>query len=188
MTFKDKSQPIKSAQSLVSNTPLDSDSTRYVLSTPNYSSSGSHTRTLMVILQILNSAAPPSLPSTTLWLGFPSGSGVMVKNPSVTQVTCRRLRFNSWVGKVPSRRKWQPAPVFLPGNPHGQRSRMSYSPCMGLLRIGHDWATKQPPPPVNYHHQTNCCLEAFSHFTPIRSNLSLTEIFYSIFCTSLSFT
>ena len=54
----------------------------------------------------------------------------MVKNPSVAQVTCRRLRFNSWLAKGPSRRKWQPAPVFLPGNPHGQRSLMSYSPCM----------------------------------------------------------
>ena len=28
---------------------------------------------------------------------------------------CRKLRFNPWVGKVPWRKKWQPAPVFLPG-------------------------------------------------------------------------
>ena len=27
-----------------------------------------------------------------------------------------------WVGKIPWRRKWQPTPVFLPGEPHGQRS------------------------------------------------------------------
>ena len=26
------------------------------------------------------------------------------------------------------RRKWQPTPVFLPGNPHGQRSPAVYSP------------------------------------------------------------
>ena len=34
--------------------------------------------------------------------------------------TCqyRRLRFNPWVGKIPQRRKWQPAPVFLPGKSH----------------------------------------------------------------------
>ena len=25
--------------------------------------------------------------------------------------------FGSWVGKIPWRRKWQPTPVFLPGNP-----------------------------------------------------------------------
>ena len=38
--------------------------------------------------------------------------------------TCRyrRLRFDPWVGKIPWRRKWQPAPVILPGKSHGQRS------------------------------------------------------------------
>ena len=35
---------------------------------------------------------------------------------------CRRLRFDSWVRKIPWRRKWQPTPVFLPGESHGQRS------------------------------------------------------------------
>ena len=29
---------------------------------------------------------------------------------------CKRCRFNPWVGKIPSRRKWHPTPVFLPGN------------------------------------------------------------------------
>ena len=33
-----------------------------------------------------------------------------------------------WVGKIPWRRKWQPTPVFLPGEFHGQRSLMGYSP------------------------------------------------------------
>jgi len=31
-------------------------------------------------------------------------------------------------GKVPGSRKWQPAPVFLPGKFHGQRSLADYSP------------------------------------------------------------
>ena len=35
---------------------------------------------------------------------------------------CRRHRFDSWVGKIPWRKKWQPTPVFLPGESHGQRS------------------------------------------------------------------
>ena len=35
---------------------------------------------------------------------------------------CRRLRFNSWFGKIPCRRKWQPTSVFLPGESHGQRN------------------------------------------------------------------
>ena len=36
--------------------------------------------------------------------------------------------LDPWVGKIPSRRAWQPIPVFLPGKPHGQRSLVGYSP------------------------------------------------------------
>ena len=36
--------------------------------------------------------------------------------------------FNPWVRKILWRRKWQPPPVFLPGEFHGQRSLESYSP------------------------------------------------------------
>ena len=41
--------------------------------------------------------------------------------------------------KIPWRRKWQPTPVFLPENLHGQRSLVGYKP-LGLQRIGHDYA------------------------------------------------
>ena len=40
----------------------------------------------------------------------------------------KRHRFNTWVGKIPWRRKWQPTPVLLPGESHGQRSLVGYSP------------------------------------------------------------
>jgi len=33
-----------------------------------------------------------------------------------------------WVGKIPWRRKWQPTPVFLPGEAYGQRSLAGYNP------------------------------------------------------------
>ena len=36
--------------------------------------------------------------------------------------------FNPWVGNIPWRRKWQSTPVFLPGESHGQRSLVGYSP------------------------------------------------------------
>ena len=36
--------------------------------------------------------------------------------------------FNPWVGKIPWRRQWQPTPVFLPGESHGQRSLVGCSP------------------------------------------------------------
>ena len=32
------------------------------------------------------------------------------------------------LGRFPWRRKWQPTPVFLPGESHGQRSLAGYSP------------------------------------------------------------
>ena len=41
---------------------------------------------------------------------------------------CRRHGFDPWVGKIPWRREWQPTPVFLPGELHGQRSLAGYSP------------------------------------------------------------
>ena len=41
---------------------------------------------------------------------------------------CRRHGFNSWVAKIPWRRKWQPIPVFLPGKSRTQRSLAGYSP------------------------------------------------------------
>ena len=44
---------------------------------------------------------------------------------------CRRLRrhgFNPWVRKIPWRRKWQPTPVFLPGESYRQRSLVGCNP------------------------------------------------------------
>ena len=35
---------------------------------------------------------------------------------------------NAASGRFPWRRKWQPTPVFLPGESHGQRSLVGYSP------------------------------------------------------------
>ena len=32
------------------------------------------------------------------------------------------------LGRFPWRRKWQPTPVFLPGESHGQRNLVGYSP------------------------------------------------------------
>ena len=53
----------------------------------------------------------------------------------------QRDGFNSWVRKIPWRRKWRPTPVFLLGKSHGQKSLMGYSP-RGHKRVGHDLTTK----------------------------------------------
>ena len=49
---------------------------------------------------------------------------------SSKEFTCRHKRpgFDPWVGKMPWRRAWQPAPVFLLGESHGQKSLAGYSP------------------------------------------------------------
>ena len=41
---------------------------------------------------------------------------------------CRRHGFNPWVGKIPWRKEWEPSPVLLSGEFHGQRSLAGYSP------------------------------------------------------------
>ena len=46
----------------------------------------------------------------------------------------KRPGFHPWVGKIPWRRKRQPAPVFSPKESHGQRSLVGYNP----------WGRKEP--------------------------------------------
>ena len=60
--------------------------------------------------------------------GFCSGSAV--KN-RLQYRSLRRHGLDPWVGKIPWRRAWQPTPVFLPGESHGQWSLVGYSPWGG---------------------------------------------------------
>ena len=60
----------------------------------------------------------------------------------VSACQCRRQRrcgFGLWVGKISWRRKWQPTPVFLPGELDGKQSLVGYSPrgCKGLGTAEH---------------------------------------------------
>ena len=52
----------------------------------------------------------------------------MVKDSSANAGDFKRHRFNPQIWKIPWRRAWKPAPVFLPGESHGQRSLVGYSP------------------------------------------------------------
>ena len=60
----------------------------------------------------------------------------MVKNLPANADRYKRLGFDPWVGKIPWRRKWQPTPVVLPGESHGQRSLVGYSPQNLTLGLG----------------------------------------------------
>ena len=53
----------------------------------------------------------------------------VVKDPHAMQeIYNTRLGFDPRDGEIPWRRAWQPTPVFLPGDSHGQRSLAAYSP------------------------------------------------------------
>ena len=49
---------------------------------------------------------------------------------------CRRGGLDPWVRNIPWRRKWQPTPVFLPGESHGKGSLVGCS--SGGCRVRHD--------------------------------------------------
>ena len=59
----------------------------------------------------------------TRFPGGPSG-----EEPDYQCRRCKRRAFDPWVGKIPWRRAWHPAPLFLPGESHGQRSLAGHSP------------------------------------------------------------
>ena len=53
---------------------------------------------------------------------------LVVKNLSANAEDVGRLQFDPWLKKIPRRKKWQPTPVFLPGEFHGEWSLAGYSP------------------------------------------------------------
>ena len=52
----------------------------------------------------------------------------MVKNSGKEHRRRRRCGFDPWVGKIPQKKKWQSTTVFLPGESHGQKCLVGYSP------------------------------------------------------------
>ena len=62
-------------------------------------------------------------PRNVYWA--PGASGIRTHLP--TQVRLKRHWFNPWVRKTPWRRAWQPTPLFLPGEFHGQKSLVGYN-------------------------------------------------------------
>ena len=59
--------------------------------------------------------------------------------------TMQEPRFNPWVRKILWRRKWQPTPVLLPGESHGWRTVVGYSP----------WSRKQSDMTERLHSLTH---------------------------------
>ena len=64
------------------------------------------------------------LRTTPSHLSFPGSASD--KEPTCQCRRHKRCRFDPWVRKIPWRRAWPPTPVFLPKEPHGQRSLAGY--------------------------------------------------------------
>ena len=60
-------------------------------------------------------------------LSFPGG-GASGKEPTWQYKRCKRHGLDPWARKIPWSRKWQPTPVFFPGESHGQRNLADYTP------------------------------------------------------------
>ena len=88
---------------------------------------------------------------------------------------CRRPGFDPWVRKIPWRREWQPTPVFLPGETHGQRTLVGYSP-WGCKELNTTEQLTLSPPRWNSS-LVMTCLPCLFQLTPAMSY----QIFLHVF-------
>ena len=91
---------------------------------------GCMARSLTVATWSLPPEGTPCLPLGLKWGSlkgvpgdFPSGS-----DGKASACNAEHKWFDTWVRKIPWRRKWQPTTIFLPGKFHGWRSLVSHSP------------------------------------------------------------
>ena len=82
--------------------------------------------------------------SCFLW-AFQAAPGV--RNLPANAGRHQRQGFDPWVGKIPWRRAWQPAPVLLPGESHGQTSLAGHSP----------WGHKESDMTERLHTHAHAC-------------------------------
>ena len=95
--------------------------------------------------------------------GFPRGS--KVKALPATQ-ELQETRVYSRARKILWRRAWQPTPVFLPGESHGQRSLVGYGP----------WGPKESDTTeVTRHHTHKCFPNPVKVFCPVYQPSTLTH-------------
>ena len=85
------------------------------------------------------------------------------KETTYQSTKLRRCRLDPQIGKIIRRRKWQPTPVFLPGESHGQRSLLGYNP----------WSHKEtdtiehPCMDDNYQLLSSWCFCSIYQFSPL---------------------
>ena len=86
------------------------------------------------------------------------------------------------------RRKWQPTPIFLPGQSHGQRSLAGYRPWV-CKRVGHALAIKQEQTDHSIGRLVTCLalsekttLIFFGHLTHKKSHSEVGNLKIVCFC------
>ena len=90
-----------------------------------------------------------------VWPILPGSRWLRGKESASQCKTLKRWGFNPWAGKDSWRKKWQPTPLFLPREPHGQRSLVGYSP------RGHkEWNTAER---LSTHARTSLIKQAKDH-------------------------
>ena len=98
---------------------------------------------------------------------------------------CRRRRFHPWVGKIPWRRKWWPAPVFWSGKSHGQKSLATVH--RGHKRVRHNLVTKQQEIDLQCHVSFRCSAKWFNYVCVCVCIYIYTYIYIYIFIYICSF-
>jgi len=71
--------------------------------------------------------ASPALNKEDVLIYMGSPGGTSGKEPACQWRRHKKCRFKPWVRKIPWRRAWQPTPVILSGESHGQRSLVGYN-------------------------------------------------------------
>ena len=84
-------------------------------------------------------------------MGFAGGASG--KGPTCQRSRGKRHGSRPHVGKIPRGRSSQPAPAFLPGKSHGQRSLVDYSP-WGRKELNRTEATKHVHASTHTHTHT----------------------------------
>ena len=98
---------------------------------------------------LLTSVLWTPLVSSALWAPLPSAQSSPPSN------TLRIISKNA-----PWRREWQPIPVFLPGESHGQRSLAGYSP-WGCKKDRHDLTSKTTIADITFYSRKIFIVEKF---------------------------
>ena len=90
-----------------------------------------NTRWIKYLLQKKGQTVRPEEESFMLTPQLYGQDSIIISTFQMRKLRLRRRRrrgFDPWVGKIQWRRKWQPIPVLLPGEYHGQRRLADYSP------------------------------------------------------------